>query len=277
MNRNVHWLVAGLTVAAGGWLLAGSAGAGGDKSPWQPILSKEVYDELATREADTIKTALEGTPDEAAINRAKLGAVFIAALTQSVKDKDSANEVRGVRDRAILLAQALAQKETVEAKKLLVDLFKQKPDSGKKPDLVWDKLLTTGELMDHFRPKAKGGDGIHPDLQSNIKLKGALNGIEEKIRNLSMKEMNAAGIKKESHELQLLAYRTAVAGALTYNYAPATKTGKKDPEEWRELSLKMRDSGVELANAVQKGDTTAVRNAGNNLNSACSQCHVVFR
>ena len=45
----------------------------------------------------------------------------------------------------------------------------------------------------------------------------------------------------------MLGYRCAVIGALNYYYAPATKTAKKDPQEWRTLSIQMRDQGVQLA------------------------------
>ena len=38
-------------------------------------------------------------------------------------------------------------------------------------------------------------------------------GIEEKLRALAMKELAAAGMKKEAKELELLGYRTAVVGA----------------------------------------------------------------
>jgi hypothetical protein len=270
MFRNIRWL----TIAV---LIAGAPGltAGGDKAPWQPTLPKEVAEELAKRELDTVKTILDGTPDDAGISRAKLGAVLIAVITLSGKDKGSADDQRGVRERALLLAQALGQKGGwAEAKKLSADLLKQKAGPEKK--VGWDKLLTGADLMDTFRTKAKGGDGIHPDLQSYVKLKGALNGIEEKIRALSMKELNDAGMKKEAKELELLAYRTAVLGALTYNYAPP-KAGKKDPELWRQYSLKMRDLSVDLAAAAQKGDPATVLKVSSNLYASCTQCHGTFK
>jgi hypothetical protein len=275
MNRTIRWLMVTLLMAGAVWLLAVRGEAGGDKGPWQPLLPKDVYEELAKREAETIKTALDNPTDES-LARAKLGAALIAALTLSGTDKGSAEDLSGVRERAIRLAQALTKSTIPQAKMLAGDLLKQKPDLTKKLSIPWDTLLTSAELMDHLRPKAKGGDGMHPDLQSNVKLKGALNGIEEKVRALGMKELNETGMKKEAKEMELMAYRIAVVGALTYNFAPP-KAGKKDPVLWREYSLKMRDGGVELAAAAQKGDTAAVLKSSSNLYSSCTQCHGVFK
>jgi hypothetical protein len=274
MIRTTRWLMVALLMAGAAWLLAVRSDAG-DKAPWQPMLPKEVYEELAKREAETIKTALDNPSDET-LARAKLGAALIAALTLSGKDKGSAEDLRGVREQAIRLSQVLTKGTIPQAKMLAGDLFKQKSDPTKKLSIPWETLLTSAELMDHLRTKAKGGDGMHPDLQSNVKLKGALNGVEEKVRALGMKELNEAGMKKEAKEMELMAYRIAVVGALTYNFAPP-KAGKKDPGLWRDYSLKMRDGGVELATAAQKGDTMAVLKSSSNLYSSCTQCHGVFK
>jgi cytochrome c556 len=68
-----------------------------------------------------------------------------------------------------------------------------------------------------------------------------------------------------------------VVGSLTYYYAPATKSGKKDPAEWRTLALQMRDQSVKLAVAANKTDAAGVLKASSNLYSACNQCHTVFK
>ena len=270
MDRTIRWLpVAALMVLA----LRGEGG--GDKTPWQPILPREVYDELAKREVGAIQAALDN-PTDATLGRAKFGAVLIAALTLSENEKGSAAELRGVRAQAIRLAQKLSKSTLPEAKMLAADLLKQKAETTAPLNIPWEGLLTGAELMEPLHVKSKGGDGIHPDLQSNVKLKGALNGVEEKLRNLTMKELNEAGMKKEAKELELLAYRTAVLGALTYYYAPP-KAGKKDPEQWRKYSLKMRDTGAELAAAAQKGDTAAVLKASSNLYGSCTECHSLFK
>jgi hypothetical protein len=110
-------------------------------------------------------------------------------------------------------------------------------------------------------------------LQSNIRLKGALNSVEDKVRALAMKELTDVGMRTEARELELLGYRIAVAASLQYHYIPAPKDGKDFAAVWRTLSAQMRDHGVALALAAHENDTTAVFKAGRDLNTACNRCH----
>jgi hypothetical protein len=277
MHRILQMLAGGMAMCAVAWLLSARGEAGGDKAPWQSIVPKDAYQELVKREAEIIREQLNAPPKDKVIGRAKLGAVLIAALTMSAKD-GAGEEMRGARETALLLAIALNKKDQALAKKLGGDLPNGKlaPDA-KLGTINWGTYLTAAELMDHFDVKSKGGDGIHADLQSNIRFKGALNGVEAKIGELAKKEIAAANLKKEAKELELLGYRTAVIGALAYNYAPATKQGKKDPQEWRNLALKMRDSSISLAVAAQKEDAALVYKASGDLNSTCTQCHSIFK
>jgi hypothetical protein len=277
MKPTVRCLLAAGAVVACAGLLLGRGDAQGDKGPWQPILPKDVYQELVKREADIVRERLADKPDDEAIGRAKFGAVLIAALTMSVKDGVPADDLKGTREAAMTVAKLLANKNVDGAKKLAADLPNVKADPKAKVEVKWAGQLTNLEMMLHFHLKTKGGDGMHPDLQSNIKFKGPLNGIEEKIRLLSIKELTAAGMKKEAKELELLGYRSAVVGALSWYNAPATKKDKKDPDDWRTYAVQTRDNGVALAQAAQKGDTMALLKASNALNSSCSQCHTVFR
>jgi hypothetical protein len=256
------------------------AETGKDDEPWQPILPKEAYQELVKREAGLIRDILAGKPDADALRRASFGAVLIGAYAQSAKETGPASK-NGTLAIALSLSSLIAKNDLDGAKAEAIQIVmgtEMKPG----PDLTATfetqrKLLTKADLMDHFNVKAKKGDGIHPDLQSNVRLKGALNGVEEKIRALTLKELTAAAMKKEAKELELMAYRCAVVGALTYCYSPATKVAAKDPAEWRKLSLQTRDSGRELAVAAAKSDAPGVLRASNALSTACSQCHVVFR
>jgi hypothetical protein len=279
MTRHGRYLIVGLTVLAAFWLAADSGQAGGgQKEAWMPILPKEIYKELVKREADKIQQILGGKVEEDGLRRAAFGATLIMACAKSVKE-GSGEDIDGTYATAALLYKALRQKDGLENAKLLAaNLVAGKTKGAAAPNIKdLGKPMDNRDLMDHFRPVAKGGDGMHPDLQNNIKFKGALNGIEEKIRYLDMKELSAAGIKKEAKELELLGYRTAVVGALTYLYAPPTKIGNKDPEDWRRFSIAMRDSGVALASAAAKADAAGVRKASSPLNSSCNQCHSGFR
>jgi hypothetical protein len=260
------------------WSLADRGSAGGDKAGvWKPVVPPEIARELIGRAAKSIQASLMAK-DEDELKNAQFNAVLIAAITLSTKGGDA--ELAGTRQVALDLAKIVTAKGKLpEAKKLAASLAGGKV-AAKGKDGPFDPkmhLEETADFMNHYKTKAKGGEGIHADLQVNIRLKGTQNGIEEKIRALAMKKLMEATLAKAANELGTLGYRLAVEGQLIHEYAPAKKVGSKDPKEWRELSLNMRDASVELAEAAKKKDAEGVFRAGNRLNSACNQCHSTFR
>jgi hypothetical protein len=276
MRKQVHLLTLATSLGIAATLLLVRGDAGGDKEPWKTLLSKENYQVLAKREADLVRELLSGKPDDAALRRAKIGSVFLAGYAKSTAPSE---ETQTSISTALFLAELLSKAGALEeAKSFAATLPAGKKGVGSTADAIaWKNYLSKADVMDHFSVKSKGGDGIHPDLQSNIRLKGALNGVEEKIRSLTMKELKADVLKKEAKELELMAYQCAVVGELTYYLAPAVKAGTKDPADWRKFSLQTRDAGKDLAAAAVKVDPAGVLKFSNSLNTACSQCHAVFR
>src|SRR4051812_31196604 len=134
MKRKLSGLLGGLALSAGLLAFADSTDAGDAKGPWQPILSKEIYQELSKRETDLVRDLLDGKLDEKAVHRAKFGSVLIAALTMSVKDGVAPNELLTTRNVSLKVAASLAKKEQwPEAKKLSTLLpNKAKPDAAVK-------------------------------------------------------------------------------------------------------------------------------------------------
>jgi hypothetical protein len=278
MTCNLRWLIASGMFSVGVCLLAGGSETSSDEEAWRPILSPELYQELAEREANLIRELLQDAPKRLALDRAKFGAVLIAALTMSVKDGIPADELRGTRETALMLANALNTKDRLEAARTWAAqllhgklLPKNEIDAS---DLRG--FVDTPTLMRHFLPQNEGGDGIHPDLQRTEQLKGRKNGILEKIRDLTAHELTADALKKEAKELELLGYRCAVIGSLVYYLVPAKMKVNKTPQEWRELAIQMRDHSLNLAVSAQKGDTAGAFKASNSLRAACSKCHNVF-
>ncbi len=179
---------------------------------------------------------------------------------------------------ALRLASALRDEKQLATARKLAGQF---PDAGstssRKLDSVnWHGFIEAPTLMVHFLPKNEGGDGIHPKLQSNARLKGANNGILEKIRYLSTNELTATALASEAKELELFGYRSAVIGSLVYHLVPAKMKPNKTPKEWRDLAIQMRDHSLELAEGAEKRDSAAVLRASKSLRSACSRCHNVF-
>ena len=271
-------VLAGLTLAAM-FFLAGPARTGGKDSHWKKFVPADAFKELLEREAKILTASLQGKVEEEAIIRAKLAAVMIAALALSA-EKD-VKQTLSMQHAALQVAKMLQEKGKIpEALKLAEALTSKLPTP--RPGLVEAnmKKVFGGDvmaLMDHLRPKAKGGDGIHQALQTSVPLKGALNGIEEKIRALAKKKMTDANMSKSAAEMVLLGYRLAVLAEVTDDFAPAMKSGKKDPKEWHELSVQMRDSALAMAAASRKKDAAAVFDAADKLSTACNQCHSVFR
>jgi hypothetical protein len=270
-------LAAALAAAVG--LLATSGRAGDKDGVWKEFLPNDAYRELVKRAAKNIEDALAGKPSEEAIKTAQFNALMIAAYTMSAKEP-SAAERATLRAAALKVAKLAGQKgKADEARKLAASLPTLKADPGAKADFgkVQDYLPERADLMEHFKVKMKGGEGIHPVLQNPLPLRTARNGIEEKIIILAKKPRPGTGLAKEADELALLAYRAAVVGELTSFYPPPRGKGKGTPQQWRELSLAMRDAGIALAEAAKKKDADGVFKASSSLNSSCNQCHSDFR
>jgi cytochrome c556 len=276
MRTRAHRFVTGLALAAAVCLLASPGGAGEKDKVWKPLLPAEAYQQLLKRATKNIEEALRDNPNEDAIKRAQFNALMIAAYSRSTRDGGGVDGL-SVRQFALQMVKwiPLAGKRS-DARRMAnaIERGLIKGGKGLKETLTDPRqaIAELGDVMEHFKTQKKGGEGIHPALQSNIRLKGALNGIEEKLRALAMRKLSDDNLKKEADELALLGYRAAVVGELTYFYTP-----KKNAKEWQELSLEMRDAGVALADAAKKQDGEAVLKASNNLNSSCNRCHSEFR
>lgn len=126
-------------------------------------------------------------------------------------------------------------------------------------------------MMELYRNKAKGGEGIHEDLQYQPKLKNQ-NGIEALIGALASKKLSEENLAKVEKELPLLAYRIAVTANLTRYAAP-----KKDAERWNKLAGEMRDSAIALADAAKKKDAQGIVKSAESLQKSCTNCHGEFK
>src|SRR5262249_36812043 len=134
-------------------------------------------------------------------------AAILAAYTLSVKDPNAAATLRG----AALQAVQEARKGNTKA---LTAFGKRVAPAAKAPADVKDfttYLHATEPMMQMFLSKAKGGEGIHPDLRYQKKLEN-LNGIEALLNSLAGKKLNEENLGKVSKELPLLGYRLAVVG-----------------------------------------------------------------
>jgi len=264
MNR-AYALAAGVTIGSVLWVMTGLGRAEGEDKAFLPA---DAYKELVAREVKSLQESLKGSPNEEQLARAKLAAVMIARLALDTKAEDAA----GVENAALQIAKLLGGKDQLAAARKLAASLSSNTAAGKLT--AFDAKPLVGEVMDtmnHLRQKKKGGDGMHPDLQTSGPLKN-LNGIEEKIRSLAKKKLTDAALKKSASEMVLLGYRTAVLADVVNDLAPAQKT-----KLWRDFSAQMRAASIRLAQASRKRDADAIFKAASSLEASCTSCHSEFK
>jgi len=256
-------------IAVGILVIAVNLQAGGAKgSAWKPFLPDDAFKALSERSMQTIEEAAKSA-DKNAAERIEVEAAVLAGYTLSVKNpKDDA--ISALRGAALNAAEAARKNEL----KKLIDFKKSIAAAPKAPAEVKDiktYLHATEPMMKAFLSKAKGGEGIHAELQYQPKLKN-LNGVEALLSTLASKKISDDNLAKVSKELPLMAYRVAVMGSITYEFAP-----KKGAEKWREYSAAMRDSAISLAAQTHKKNGEGVMKAALALESSCIDCHSEFK
>ncbi len=249
-------------------LTAGRAGDG-TATPWKPFLPADAYAELSKRSIAGIEaTAKSGVKDAA--ERIEAEAAILVGYTLSVKNPGD-EAIGKMRGAAILAVQATRSGELKKLAAFGATIAPAAPNAAadKTPRKIYIQELSW--VMEMFKGKSKGGEGLHAELQYHPKLKN-LNGIEALIGALSAKKLSEENLAKVEKQLPLLAYRMAVVGAITHEFAPQKGAG-----QWRELSSQMRDASITLADAAGKKNGDGVLKAAVSLENSCTQCHSAFK
>jgi hypothetical protein len=287
MMTHVRILGLAAALALGAWWVAG-AGSAADKKVqvWSPILDEADAMQLVKRSTDLIQEELKKAKPNAkdvrkANKRIQVGAVEIAAFAQSAKPGANRQLLASLRDTALKLAKEAGAKapQANVMKKLADALAKPAVNANANPALLPLKeyLEDQGDVMQPFKKVSLGGDGLAKELQTSQPLRTTQNGIEEKIRLLAIRPPNATQMKAQSKELALVADKIAALAQANYEWAPEKKEGKKDPKDWRDWSIEMRDQALDLAKAARQGNAAQVSNGVKKLNSTCNKCHGVFK
>jgi cytochrome c556 len=282
----MHARVLGLIVASllGIWLMVAPGRAAKENvGAWQPILDEAAARELIARTVKAIQEEVGTSKKDAkAIRKSnkkvQVAAVMLAAVAQSAKAGPDKQLLATYREAALKLAQAAAQGNPGNIKKLADALTDLKADAGAKPAPISLKsyLEDAGDVMQPFRRLALGGDGLPPVLQSTGPLK-TMNGIEEKLRVLVRRAPKKDQLDKEAAELVVMAHKIAVGAQAAYEWAPAQKEGNKDPKDWQEWAVEMRAAALKLAAAAKKKNPAEVLAASKTLNANCTKCHGIFK
>jgi hypothetical protein len=226
------------------------------------MLPADVYKVLTERSIKTIEEAAKAGGENAAA-RIEAEALILAGYTFSTKD--APGKLRNKAMFAAVKARANEIKDLANFGKLA--------DAESKADLkqLMSRKESLAAIMDLYRNKAKGGEGIHADLQYQPKLKNQ-NGIEALIGALATKKLNEANLDKVAVELSRLSYRIAVTAKLTELAAPA-----KGKERWVALSVKMSDASAAMAESAAKKNADGIFKAADLLQNSCTECHREFR
>lgn len=263
MNRTLLLTIAVMTLTLS--VICSQSRAGQDAG-FKSILPAEVYKELTRRSIATIEAIAKSTAKDAA-EKCEAEAAILIGYTLSVKDDDDVSKLRGAALDAVKLARGGQVKKLAELGKSITAAPKTAANKATRKEY----LQELNWMMENFRGKNKGGEGLHADLQYHPKLKN-LNGTEAFLGAIAGKKLSDENLDKIAKELPNFAYRTAVIGSITYEFAP-----EKDAAKWRELSKQMRDASVALADAGQKKNADGVFKAAQSLEASCTQCHMAFR
>jgi hypothetical protein len=164
-------------------------------------------------------------------------------------------------------------KEAREAiEKLAETVAKGDKDAAKKQAEEVAKKVELSVAMELFKLRAKNGRGVG-------KNPGAItpDGIEAQIMGLAKKEPTKAALAKNGADLEEMANITTAISLIAEVHAPKKKVGDKDPKDWKQWVQDMQAASGDLTKAVKASDGPAIKTAATKLNSACNNCHGVFR
>jgi hypothetical protein len=288
MRTLVRILGVGTLLALGVWFWTGAGGAAGNGNNmiFKPVLDdastlKLIKEQLQLISEELPKLSKGAREARKAKKRIQVSAAYIVVFVKSSKPGADKQLLAAYLDGALKLNQA-AGDDSAKAPalaKLAGDLANVKADANAKDTAVdWKKVVDDlADVMQPFKLKYKGGDGISANLMTNQKLKGkGGNGIEEKVRALARRKLTDAQMKKEAEDIALMSDKIAAIGHLAYEWVPKQE-GKKNPKDWKEWSTHMRDIALDLSAAARKGSAEDVFKFSQKLNANCNQCHGIFK
>jgi hypothetical protein len=187
-------------------------------------------------------------------------ALLVACLVLATADRAARGADKDDDKKKEEDAKKLAK---IKAAGAAVDLLTQ----GKMKAADIQKAHDLEFVMYVFKPSSKGGLG-----------KG--DGFEVRIKDLASKKappLAKAALAAEADDLIRLATVTKAIAEVNDFYTPTKKEKDKDPKDWRIYTGEMKQSSMDLIDAVKGMDPDAVKKAATKLNNACSQCHAKFR
>lgn len=132
------------------------------------------------------------------------------------------------------------------------------------------KVESADELMELFKPRAKGGIGVGP--------KGAVtkDGIEQMILDLARDVATPARLAKEAAAIEEMGYNITALSEVTHGLKQSW-TAKKTQKDWQKWSNEMAETGLKLAAAAKAKGGQELKTAAGKVRATCDGCHSIFR
>ena len=287
-SRVLGFSAAALVLGAFLLVIAGSGTAADDKVMiWKPVVPEANLARLVDLNSQTIQEALDDliggklpkTGIQKVHEKAEATAILIAAYAQSGMGRPGANakQLATLRDNALKVAETVKAKNYPAAKTQAAALAitKANPSAKTEPIPLFqpaDRDDVLGAVMHLFKPRSVGGLGLE-----SKPVEARLDGIEQKLLSLNRKAPEDSAFAKEAPALADLGYQTAILAELALAFTPLKKEGKKDPKDWRQWSMDMRDAAESFTAAAKAQKPKGLVDAAKKLNASCASCHAVFR
>ncbi len=194
-------------------------------------------------------------------------------------------EVRGLIAGALLLALGLwliagaetggaaDGKDPRAALLKIAELIEKGDDAAaKKEAALLAKDADLGDVMNLMLPRTKKGVGVGTEAG-----KITPDGIEAKLINIARKPLPQKQLDYEATALARLAVITAAVSEVAQAKVPQKDEGAKKRADWTMWAKEMRQASGQLAQSAKTKNPTEVKTAAAKLNSACNNCHGVFR
>jgi hypothetical protein len=178
----------------------------------------------------------------------------------TITNPSNADDQGNLRAAVQKVADAIAKDDAGGATKLAADIAK---------GIELEEAMNLMKRRDQAKNKSKvfgvgePAGSIKPD------------GIEAKL--LGLGKINKGQFDKESSALAIMGDRVAAIAEIAKAKAPEKDEGAKKKKDWLEWAGSMESGATELAGAARSKNLAELKKATAKLNSACANCHGVFR
>jgi tetratricopeptide (TPR) repeat protein len=279
-------VLSGVVLALGVCLLAVVPARSAADKPmvWKPLVPGDSVNPTVKEIITSLQEALQKGPEKADNPKEQMennaewelklsnGALLIALLTQSTKEGTTDPQLATLRAAAVELYKAFDKKEMDKAKKQLDALANLKPDAKADVQPVAIDDMADIMLMNLMKLRSRGGLGLGPK-PGEI----SPDGIEAKLLSLTKRPLPKDVLAKEAEALEQAGYIMAAISQMAEAKTPAKKMEDKDPADWKQYTVEMREGALEFAAAAKAKDANKLKEVATKLNASCTTCHKKFR